>query len=76
MTKHMQIKKKVKKINSKTTFKEILDESMLNEKEKSLMIMYYMEHKDFDYIADKLGYTRIWALKTHDKILKKIESLL
>ena len=76
MTKHMEIKEKVKSIDKKSTFNEILDESMLSEKEKALMRMYYIDKQDFGYIADTLGYSKIGALKMHKRILTKIESLL
>lgn len=76
MTKHMEIKGKVKSINEKSTFNAILDNSMLSEKEKTLMRMYYIEKQDFNYIADTLGYSKIGVLKMHKRILAKIESLL
>lgn len=76
MTKHMEIKEKVKSINAKTTFNAILEESMLSEKEKTLMRMYYIDKQDFGYIADTLGYSKIGVLKMHKRALEKIESLL
>lgn len=76
MSKHINIKHKVQSINKKSTFNEILEESMLDEKEKSLMRMYYVEKKDFDFIADTLGYSKAGILKMHKRILTKIESLL
>ncbi len=76
MSKHMEIKHKVQSINKKSTFNELLEESMLDDKEKQFMTMYYVERKDFDYIADTLGYSRAGISKMHKRILKKIESLL
>lgn len=76
MTNHMKIKNKVKQINSKTTFNEILEDSMLSDKEKEMMRMYYIEQKDFDFIADTLGYSKAGILKMHNRILNKIETLL
>lgn len=75
MTKHIEAKHKVQKI-TKTTFDEILDEAMLSPNEKSLMRMYYVEKKDFGYIADILGYSKAGILKMHKRILGRIESLL
>ena len=57
MTKHIQIKHKIKSINRKSDFNSLLEESMLNETEKKMMRMYYEENKQIDYIADCLGYS-------------------
>lgn len=76
MTEHMVTKKRVKKINKKSTFNSILEESMLDEKEKQMMRMYYMEGKSFDFIADTLGYSKAGILKMHKRVLSKIEELV
>ena len=76
MSKHIEIKHKVKKINRKADFYELLNESMLNEIEKKMMIMHYVEGKSLDYIADELGYSEQGIAKMHKRILNKLESLL
>lgn len=76
MTDHMITKKKVKKINKKSTFNSILEDSMLDEKEKTMMQMHYIEGKSFDFIADSLGYSKAGILKMHKRVLKKIEDLI
>lgn len=76
MTEHMKVKNKIRKINRKSTFYSILEDSMLNEKEKKMMEMYYIEQKNLDYIADELGYSKAGISKMHERILKKISSLL
>lgn len=76
MTEHMITKKKVKKINKKSTFNSILDDSMLDEREKEMMRMHYIEGKNFDFIADTLGYSKAGILKMHNRVLKKIEELI
>lgn len=76
MAQHMEIKKKVKSINEKTTFNAILENSMLSEKEKTLMRMYYIDKHDFNFIADTLGYSKTGVLRMHKRILSKLESLL
>ncbi len=76
MTEHMATKKRVKKINKKSTFNSILEESMLDEKEKQMMRMHYMEGKSFDFIADTLGYSKAGILKMHKRVLSKIEELV
>lgn len=76
MTGHMVIKKKVKKINKKSTFNSILEDSMLSDKEKQMMRMYYLEQKSFDFIADELGYSKAGILKMHNRALSKLEELI
>lgn len=76
MTKHIEIRRKIKSIGKKSTFNSILEESTLNDIEKKLMIMHYLEKKDLDYIADILGYSRPGIKKMHKRILKQLESLI
>ena len=76
MTKHIELRRKVKNINRKTDFDSLINESMLNETEKLMMVMYYVDNKTIDYIADVLGYSPQGIIKMHKRILKKLESLL
>lgn len=76
MTEHMETKKKVKRINKKSTFNSILEDSMLDEKEKQMMRMHYIEGNSFDFIADTLGYSKAGILKMHKRVLHKIEELV
>lgn len=76
MSKHIEIKHKIQKINRKVDFNNLLEESMLNETEKQMMKMFYIENKSLDYIADVLGYTKQGISKMHKRILNKLESLL
>lgn len=73
---HIKRKHKVQNINRKIIFDELLEESMLNENEKKMMKMFYIENKTLRYIADELGYSEQGIAKMHKRILKKIESLL
>lgn len=75
-SKNIETKHKIKSINRKVDFYNLLEESMLNEKEKRFMILFYVENKPLNYIADELGYTIQGVSKMHSRILKKIESLL
>ena len=72
----MEIKEKVKSINEKTTFNNVLENSMLSEKEKTLMRMHYIDKYDFNFIADTLGYSKTGILRMHNRILSELESLL
>jgi DNA-directed RNA polymerase specialized sigma subunit len=74
MTAHVTVKHKVQKIG-KTAFLQLLDEAMLNDTEKNVMIMYYIDRKPFDYIADVTGYSLQGVLKMHDRVLNKLGTL-
>lgn len=76
MTKHIELKHKIKSINRKTDFDSLLEDSMLNDTEKQMMNMYYKENKQIEYIADVLGYSPQGITKMHKRILNKLESLL
>lgn len=73
---HIEIKHEVKKINRKSDFLQLLDDSMLNEKEKQFMKLFYIDSKSIDVIADEMGYTRSGILRMHKRCLKNLESLL
>lgn len=76
MTKHIELKHKIKNINRKTDFDSLINDSMLNETEKKMMNMFYVENKSIDFIADTLGYSSQGIIKMHKRILNKLESLL
>lgn len=76
MTKHIEVKHKVKQIKTKTSFYELIDDIMLSEVEREMMIMYYVDNKDLSYIADTLGYSKQGISKMHKRILKKLEGII
>ena len=48
------IKKRINEITNRKTFNEVLDNCMLNDDEKALLRMKYIERRDLTYIADML----------------------
>ena len=76
MTEHIKTRGKLKQIPTKVEFYSLIENAMLSDKEKQLMCMYYVERKDFDFIADELGYSKAGVIKMHQRILKRIEALL
>ena len=76
MSKHIEIKHKIKNINRKTDFNSLLEESMLSDVEKQMMNMYYVENKSINIIADELCYSPQGIIKMHKRILRRLESLL
>ena len=75
-SKNIETKHKIKSINKKADFYNLLEESMLNEKEKRMMELFYVQNMDLDFIASELGYSSQGISKMHSRILKKLESLL
>lgn len=61
---------------TRTAFKEILNEVMLTDKERQMMEMFYIERNTLDYIADVMGYTKVGIAKMHRRILEKIERMI
>ena len=76
MSNHLEIKHKLIQVNRRSTFNEMLEDSMLNEKEKQMLRMHYIENKPLDYIADELGYSKAGIIKMHKRSLQKLGSLL
>lgn len=76
MSKHLEIKHKVKQIKRRSTFNELIEDCMLSDKEKQMIKMYYLENKTLDYIADELGYSKAGVIKMHKRSLQKLETLL
>ncbi len=76
MTEHMKTKNKIKQIGSKIEFNTLLDNIILSDTERQMMQLYYVERKDFEYIADSLGYTKAGIQKMHKRVLKRIEALI
>lgn len=76
MTDHIKTRNKLKRIPTKIEFNSLLESIILSDKEKQLMQLYYVEQKDFDYIADLMGYSKAGIIKMHQRILKRIEALI
>lgn len=76
MTEHIKTKKKIKQIGSKVEFQSLLDGAILSDKERQMMELYYVQRKDFDYIADTLVYSKAGIQKMHQRVLKRIEALI
>jgi len=76
MTEHIKTKNKIKQIGSKLEFQTLLDNVILSDKERQMMELYYIQRKDFDYIADFLGYSKAGIQKMHQRVLKRIEALI
>ena len=76
LSEHKEIKRKLKSIYSITTFKELLDRSVLTDEEKDIIGRHYLKGQELQFIGDELGYAESTMKAKHKRILKKLSKLL
>lgn len=74
--KDLSTRQKMKDVGSFSTLQELLENSTLSELDKKIVIMHYVEEKNFGYIGDELGYSESGVKKRHKRILRKLGQLL
>lgn len=65
-------RKKLKQISSVRDFESLIEQTMLSDEEKKILLMHYKEQKTMSYIADELGMSEITVKKKHRRMLMKI----
>lgn len=76
MTRHIATRNKLKSIALREQFETLLARTTLKDDEKTILRMHYMEHKEFDFIADMMGYSEWTAKRKHKEALVKLSSIL
>jgi len=76
MTKHIETRKKIRRIADVSTFKNLLEQTTLSDIDKRILILHYLDDKDFRYIGDTLGFSESTIKKRHRKILSKLSNML
>lgn len=76
LSEHKNVKNKLKSIYSITTFKELLDRSVLNDEEKEIIQRHYLKGQELKFIGDELGYAESTMKSKHKRILKKLSKLV
>lgn len=76
MSEHIETRQKLKDIESRSYFNNLLESATLSEDEMLFMRMHYIENKDFRYIGDTLGYSETTMKRWHKKILRKLQKLI
>lgn len=76
MSEHIETRKKVQGIASISTFKDLIEQTILSDAEKQILVLHYLENKDFRFIADMLGYSETTIKRKHKKALTKIAKIL
>ena len=73
---YIKVKHKVKEIPDIRSFNGLLDASTLSDEDKEIIRMHYLQKKDFNYIADMLGYTEGTIKLRHKKAIMKLSKLI
>ena len=76
MSKHIETRKKVKEIADISSFHSLIDSATLSDTDKSILVLHYIDQKDFRYIGDMLGFSESTIKRRHKKALIKISKLL
>jgi DNA-directed RNA polymerase specialized sigma subunit len=75
-TEYIKIKRKVKDIPDIRSFNSLLEASTFSDIDKEIIRMYYLQERDFAYIADSLGYTEQTVKLKHKKAIMKLSKLI
>lgn len=70
-----ETRNRLKNVCTVTEFEDILNQAMISDEDRELLIMHYKERKPLSLIADTLGLSEIAIKKRHHKILIKVGKL-
>lgn len=73
---HNETRRKLKEIASVKEFESVLDRCTMTEDERQMMILHYIQGKDFRFIGDTLGFSESSIKRKHRKVLAKISVIL
>jgi DNA-directed RNA polymerase specialized sigma subunit len=76
VSEHIEARRKLKEIPSISRFHELLELSTLSPIDKEILRLHYLEHRDFQFIGDSLGYATVTIKRRHAKSLSKLIKLL
>jgi len=74
--KNLMTRRKVQDIGSFSSLQDLLDNSTLSDLDKEIIVLHYVQEKNFAYIGDELGYSESGIKKRHQKILNKLSQLI
>lgn len=73
---HIETRQQIKDIASVDRFNQIIECSTLDQVDKQIMRMHYLERQDFNFIGDTLGFSESGIKKRHRKIIKKLSRII
>lgn len=76
MSEHIDTRNKLKGIADISSFTSLINSSTLSDIDKQIVVLHYIDEKDFRYIGDMLGYSESTIKRRHKKALMKISKLL
>lgn len=76
MSEHIDTRNKLKGIADISSFTSLINSSTLSDIDKQIVVLHYIDEKDFRYIGDMLGYSESTIKRRHKKALIKISKLL
>ena len=76
MSEHIETRKKLKGIADISSFTSLINSSTLSGTDKQILVLHYIEDKDFAYIGDMLGYSESTIKRRHKKALVKLAKIL
>lgn len=76
MSKHIETRRKVADIADISSFTHLVNSATLSATDKQLLVLHYIDHKDFRYIGDMLGYSESTIKRRHKKALIKLSKML
>lgn len=74
--KRLEIRRKLREISVKQDMLDLLDKVLLSEREREVIIMFYIDKKQMMDIADDIGVSEPTILKDHAKALDKIGKVI
>jgi RNA polymerase sigma factor (sigma-70 family) len=76
MSKHIETRRKVKEIADISSFNSLINATTLSDTDKQILVLHYIDDKNFSYIGDMLGFSESTIKKRHKKILAKLSKVL
>lgn len=76
MSTHIETRKKVQEIADISSFNDLINRTTLSDIDKQILVLHYIDEKDFRFIGDMLGFSESTIKKRHKKILVKLSKVL
>ena len=76
MSEHIETRRKLKGIADISSFNSLINSATLSTTDRQILVLHYLDEKDFSYIGDMLGYSESTIKRRHKKALIKISKLL
>lgn len=73
---HIETRKRLRSIALVSDFEALLDLCTLSDEDKQILRLCYIQHKDFRYIGDIMGYAERTIKERHKAALQKISQAL